>query len=57
MVVIYYSILMFELSYFAWIFQAMTRFVLIVNFINNDSEEMDNIPFVVVLEVLQLTFL
>jgi hypothetical protein len=35
----------------------MTRFVLIVKFISKDSEELDNIPFVVVLEILHLTFL
>jgi hypothetical protein len=50
----YYNISMFELSYFAWIFQVMARFVLIVKYI---SEELDNIPFMVVLEILPLTFL
>lgn len=53
----YYSILMFQLSYFAWIFQVMTRFVLIVKFISKDCQQLDNIPFTVVLEMLLLTFL
>jgi hypothetical protein len=35
----------------------MTRFVLIIKFISKDSQELDNIPFTVVLEILQLTFL